>query len=118
MNKFIKFLAVVMLVLAPLSLALADRNVSTIEGVSTSQLIKNDGWKLYRVTYTVTAASGHFEIYDCATLADTSDTNIKTEGSEAVSLNGKIYDFTNKPIEGNTGLYIEITDCNVVIEYE
>jgi len=96
----------------------ADRNVSTIKGYSASTLIKTGDWKLYRITFVATSTNGSFAIYDTAVLASGTDTNVKAEGSEATSLNGKIYDFTGKPIEGSTGLYIVIKTGYAIVSYE
>jgi len=98
--------------------AFADRNTSTTKGYSSSTLIKRGDWKIYRISYVVTTASGNFTIYDAVDTSQFSNTYVKTEGSEAVSLNGKVLDFSKKPLEGSTGLYIVITTCNVIVEYE
>ena len=97
---------------------MADRNVSTITGYSASTVIKTGDWKIYRITYLATAAGGSFAIYDALTQATASNSSIKTEGAEAVSLNGKVLDFTNKPLEGSTGLCLVIKSCNVIVSYE
>lgn len=94
----------------------ADRNVPTIAEHSASVLVKRGDWKLYRISFIATTNGGNFAIYD-NTHSRVGNT-IMAEGSEATSLNGDIYDFTGKPIEGSTGLYLVITTGTVIIEYE
>jgi hypothetical protein len=119
MAKRIYVLMVVFLLLfLSVSPLFADRNTSTITGYTASTLIKRGDWKIYRITYIVTAAGGSFTVYDSLTIGAGSNTNVKTEGSEAVDKNGKILDFTDKPLEGSTGLYLVVSNANVVVEYE
>ncbi len=113
-----KIIFALVLALSLGSFAYADRNTSTVEGYSSSALIKRGDWKIYRISYIVTANGGNFTIYNSLTAGGGSNTNVKTEGSEATANNGKFYDFTNKPLEGSTGLYLVINNCRVVIEYE
>ena len=96
----------------------ADRNTPTITGYSATAQIKTGDWKIYRITFIATANAGNFAIYDILSTTTPSDATIKTEGSEATSLNGKNYDFTGKPLEGSTGLYLVVNDGTVVLEYE
>ena len=96
----------------------ADRNTSTTEGFSANALVKRGDWKLYRISYIVTTTTSSFTIHDSLTAGATSETTIKTEGGRAVSGDGDTLDFTNKPLEGSTGLYLVVDNCNVVIEYE
>lgn len=112
-----KVFLVLLLLLIP-SMSFADRNVSTIVAYTENTLIKRGDWKVYRVTFTATANGGDFTIYDALTSGACSNTNVKTEGSEATSFNGKPLDFTNKPLEGSTGLYLEVNSANVVVEWE
>ena len=96
----------------------ADRNTSTTAGYTSNTLIKRGDWKIYRISYVATAANGSFTVYDSLTAGEGSNTNVKTEGSEATSGNGKLLDFVSKPIEGSTGLYLVVNNANVVVEYE
>ena len=96
----------------------ADRSVSTIKAYTASTLIKRGDAKVYRVTFIASASNGCFGVYDSLTVGGTSVTNIKTEGSEATANNGKPYDFTGKPLEFSTGLYLYINNGIVTIEYE
>lgn len=98
--------------------AFADRDTSTIKGYTANTLIKRGDWKIYRISFVATANGGSFTVYDSLTAGEGSNTNVKTEGSEATSLNGKPMDFTNKPLEGSTGLYLVVNTANVVVEYE
>ena len=113
-----KILTVLLLIMFLSPFAFADRDSSTIEGYSANALVKTGDWKIYRVTFVATANGGKFTVYDSLTAMDGSDTNVKTEGSEATSLNGKVLDFSAKPLEGSTGLYLVISNANVVVEYE
>jgi hypothetical protein len=96
----------------------ADRDTPTITGYSASTLIKTGDWKIYRITFVATANGGNFTVYDSTSVGTGANDNVKTEGSEASSANGKILDFTNKPLEGSTGLYLVVNSANVVVEYE
>lgn len=92
-----------------------SRQGSTIKAYTTSTLIKTGDWKVYKITMIATASGGNFAIYN--SLINDS-TVVQTEGSEATSLNSKVYDFTSKPLEGSTGLYLAVTTANVIVEYE
>ena len=117
MRKIILILLVIFLL--ETSLSFADRNTSTITGYSSSTLIKRGDWKVYRVSWYATSAGGGFGIYDTlGGVGEISNTNVKTEGSEATALNGKPLDFTVKPLEGSTGLYLYVNNAAVVVEYE
>jgi len=96
----------------------ADRDVSTTVAYTSTTLIKRGDWKIYRISFVASANGGCFTIYDTLDGSTAADSNVKTEGSEATSGNGKPYDFTNKPLEGSTGLYLYINDAKVVVEYE
>lgn len=110
------FLIIFLLGITPFSFA--DRNVSTIKGYSANALVKRGDWKIYRITFIATTALGSFTVYDSLTAGAGSDTNIKAEGQEGVVGNSKVYDFTTKPLEGSTGLYLVIKTGTVVISYE
>ena len=101
-----------------ISVSFADRNTSTITAYTSNTLIKRGDWKVHRITYVATSNGGSFTVYDSLTAGDGSNSNVKTEGSEATSLNGKPMDFTAKPLEGSTGLYLVVNNANVVVEYE
>ena len=96
----------------------ADRNTSTIKGFSASTLVKRGDWKIYRISFVATADAGSFTIYDSLTSEESSDTNVKTEGSSEKTGGGHPLDFADKPLEGSTGLYLVVVGTNVVIEYE
>jgi hypothetical protein len=117
MKKIILILlAIFLLGIVPVSFA--DRNISTIKGYTASALVKRGDWKIYRITFIATTAVGSFTIYDSLTKEAGSNTNVKAEGGEATVGNSKVYDFTNKPLEGSTGLYLVVVTGNVVVEYE
>lgn len=116
MRKILLVLFLIGIVFTPL--AFADRNTSTIAGYSASTLVKRGDWKIYRITFIATSNSGNFIIFDSLTIGAGSTSNIKTEGAEATAQNGKVLDFSSKPLEGSTGLYLAISNANVVIEYE
>ena len=115
MRKIILILLAIFLLV---SVSFADRNVPTITAYTADTLIKRGDWKIYRITYVATSNGGNFAIYDSLTKAAGINSNVKTEGSEATSDNGKPMDFTNKPLEGSTGLYLVVTNANVIVEYE
>ena len=98
--------------------AYADRNTSTIKSVSSNQYLKTGDWKIYRIDFIATSAGGSFAVYDASTAVAAKDTNIKVEGAEATALNGKTFDFTGKPIEGSTGLYLSVNAATLIVEYE
>lgn len=97
--------------------AWADRNVATTTTYNSSILIKTGDAKLYSVTFVATAAGGHFEIYDALTRTS-GNTDVRAEGSEATSANSQRQDFSNKPLEFRTGLYIYIVDGYAIVSYE
>ena len=113
-----KIILAVLMGLSLITFAFADRNASTITGYTANTLIKTGDWKVYRISFVATANGGSFTIYDSLTAGAGSNSNVKTEGSEATSGNGKPLDFSNKPLEGSTGLYLVVNNANVVVEYE
>ena len=113
-----KVILIIFFIFTSLSMACADRNESTTKGYTANTLIKRGDWKVYRVSFVATANGGSFTIYNSLSAEEGSNTNVKTEGSEATSLNGKPLDFTDKPLEGSTGLYLVVNNANVVVEYE
>lgn len=114
--KKILCLTLLLMLLSPF--AFADRNTSTIKGFSSSQLIKRGDAKIYRIYFNPTSNGGWFTIYDSLTLGGTATTNVKAEGIEATAKNGQPQDFTNKPLEFSTGIYLEINSGEVLVEYE
>jgi len=113
-----KITLILLTVFLLVSTSFADRNTSTITGYTSNTLIKRGDWKIYRIIYVATANGGSFTVYDSLTAGAGSNSNVKTEGSEATSLNGKPMDFIAKPLEGSTGLYLVVNNANVVVEYE
>jgi len=94
----------------------ADRNTSSFSARTTSGLIKRGDWKIYRISFIATTGVGTFAIYD--ELTPVTESKIRTEGSQAATGNDRFYDFTKKPLEGSTGLYLEMNNGSIVIEYE
>ena len=113
-----KILGLTLLLIFLSTFAFADRNASTTTGFSTNQLIKRGDGKIYRIYFNPTSNGGWFTIYDCLTLGATATTNAKAEGIEATAKNGQPQDFTNKPLEFSTGIYLEISNGEVLVEYE
>lgn len=113
-----RFLLVLLFLTFLVPSAYADRNVSTIKGFTASELIQRGDAKVYRVTWYATSSGGRFGIYDSISESSLTNTNVKTEGSEATSLNGATLDFTGKPLEFSTGLYLYIVNATVVVEWE
>ena len=111
-----KIFLALLLVAVLFSPVLADRDSSTTTAYTSNTLIQRGDWKVYRVTFVATSAGGSFAIHDALNPGTNSD--IKTEGSEATSLNGKTLDFSDKPLEGSTGLYLIVKTATVVVEYE
>lgn len=95
----------------------ADRDTATVTTYKSSQLIKRGDVKIYSVTFVATSNGGNFIIYDALT-ATSGFGDIKAEGSEATSANSKYLDFSNKPLEFSTGLYLSITGGYVILRYE
>lgn len=110
------FLILILVIGLFISPSFADRNTASFAVKTSSALIKRGDWKIYRIDFIATAANGNFAIYD--EILPQTEENIKTEGQEATSGNGKPYDFSNKPLEGSTGLYLVINSGSVVIQYE
>ncbi len=95
-----------------------SHDVPTIAAYTSNTLVKRGDWKIHRITFTATANGGNFGVYDVLTAGAITAAGIKTEGSEATSLNSTLYDFTGNPIEGSTGLFLEIVTGTALIEYE
>ena len=100
----------------------ADRNTTSIANKTSSELIKRGDWKVHKVSYNVTSNGGGFAIYDVTSesVSDFIDGSAITpaEGSQATALNGDTLDFSSKPIEGSSGLYLWINNASVCVEYE
>jgi len=97
----------------------ADRNVATNTkyDVSTDNgLIKRGNGKVYRINFQATANNGYFYLYDSTSNGSADD--IKVIGSQATSKNSALLDYSQKPLEFSTGLYLYGTDCSLVISYE
>lgn len=105
------------------SVSFADRNTATVTCYQTSQLVQRGEGKIYSITFVATANGGNFILLDA--VSDTTVgyggngiTDVKAEGSEATSANGSYQDFSDKPIECGTGIYLRITDGYVILRYE
>ena len=120
MKKYLILMIALMLLTVPL--AFADRNIMTTKGFTTSQLIKRGDAKVYYIDFIATSGGGDFALHDVITSGDgdSSDgsTTIKVEGQEATAKNSQSYNFSNKPLEFSTGLYLYINSGTVVISYE
>ena len=113
-----KIICLTLLLIFLSTFAFADRNASTITEYSSSQLIKRGDGKVYRIYFNPTSNGGFFALHDISTLTDASSTNAKAEGIEATANNGQPQDFTAKPLEFSTGIYLVITSGKVLVEYE
>ena len=114
-----RFILVLLFLVFLVPIAYADRNTSTIAAYNSSRtLVKLGGWKVYRVSFIATSAKGSFAIYDSLTYAGNTISTVKAEGQEATAFDSKFYNFTNKPIEGSTGLYLDVSHATVILEYE
>lgn len=95
----------------------ADRNAATTTTYNSSTLVKTGNAILYRVTFVASSANGKFEIYDALT-STSGNTDVKAEGAEATSGNSQFQDFSDKPLELDTGLYLKITNGFAIVSYE
>ena len=95
----------------------ADRDTATVSGYSSSQLIKRGDAKIYSISFVATSNGGNFVIYDALTETKTLP-EVKAEGSEATANNSQYQDFTQKPLEFSTGLYLAISNGYIIISYE
>ena len=103
------------------SAVFADRNTATVTTYRSSQLIKTGQGLIYSVSFVATSNGGDYIIYDAIaapTVAGDELTNIKSEGSEAVSLDSHFQDYTKKPLKFRTGLYLAINDGYAIVSYE
>ena len=113
MKKIFLFVLALMFIIPSV---FADRNTSSFSARTTSGLIQRGDWKIYRISFIATTGVGTFAIYDG--LTPVTAVKIRTEGSQATTGNDRFYDFTKKPLEGSTGLYLEMNNGSIVIEYE
>jgi len=103
------------------SLIFADRDTATIATYRTSQLVKRGDAKIYSITFTASANGGDFIIYDSVNTAFAGGedlTYIEAEGSEVTALGSQFQDYSNKPLEFSTGLYVVVNDGYLTIRYE
>ena len=115
-----KFFLIIIFFLSFLGAGNADRNVQTVTTYRSSALVKTGEAKIYSISFVATSNSGNFIIFDATsdTSSSSAFTNVRAEGSEATADNSKFYDFSNKPLEMSTGIYLRITNGYVVIAYE
>ena len=106
------FLIMVFMVLPAFA---ADREAPSYAIYSSSTLIKTGDAKVYGLDFIATSANGNFALYDA--LTSQTEANIRTEGQEATSGNSEHLDFTRKPLEFSTGLYLAINNGTIVIRY-
>jgi len=100
---------------------LADRNTATVQTYNSSQLIKRGDGIVYSVTFVASANGGDFILYDntIQTLGATEGLDdIKAEGSEVTSLGSQFQDFSDKPLEFGTGIYLVVNDGYVTLAWE
>ncbi len=119
MKKVFMFLILFTLLFA--SNAFSDRDTATVTTYNSSQLIKRGDAKIYSITFKAIANGGNFIILNA--LTDTTSpagslTDIKAEGGEVTALGSQFQDYSNKPLEFSTGLYLVITDGYVILRYE
>ena len=113
--KKIIILSILILFLYSFSSA-ETRTKPTVTAYSSDQIVKRGDVTIYWIDYVVTTNGGGFTIYDALTSSLESD--VKTEGSQATAKNGGHIDFTHKPLELSTGLYLDVLNCKVVIAYD
>ncbi len=115
------FLLLVLVTLFFVPVAFADRDTATVTTYSSTQLIKRGDAKIYSITFKATANGGNFIVLDALTNTTSpagSLTDIKAEGGEVTALGSQFQDYSNKPLEFSTGLYLVITDGYVILRYE
>ena len=119
MKKIFLVLVLISLIFVPS--VFADRDTATVTTYNSSQLIKRGDAKIYSITFKATANGGNFIILNA--LTDTTSpagslTDIKAEGGEVTALGSQFQNFSDKPLEFSTGLYLIITDGYVILRYE
>lgn len=115
MKKIFLFLIFFMLFFCPFSYA--DRETATITTYKASQLIKTGEGRIYSVSFVAASNNGNFILYD-ALSATGGHADVKSEGSEATSGNSQFLDYSKKPLEFKTGLYLSVTNGYVILSYE
>ena len=95
----------------------ADRNTATTTTYHASQLIKTGEGLLYSVSFVATSNAGNFIIYDAITATEGFG-DVKSEGSEVTSAGSQFQNYTKKPLEFSTGIYIAITNGYAIVSYE
>ena len=114
MKKILIFMVMMMLISLT---SYAARNQATTTTYNSSQLIKRFEGKIYYISFVATSNGGDFILYDA--VSDVKGFSaVKAEGSEATSLNSHSQDYSDKPLEFTTGLYLVITTGYIVITYE
>lgn len=113
----LSLILIIIFFVSPFLNAFADRDTATIAVYNASILVKRGDAKIYSITFVASANSGNFAVYDATSLT-VSGTDIKAEGSEVTAAGSQFQDFSNKPLELSTGLYLSITDGTVLIRYE
>ena len=95
-----------------------NKPVTTSTAYSTSQLIQTGITRVYRIYFTPTSNGGYFALHNCLTIGTTASTTAKAEGKEASSGNSVFQDYSINPLEFNTGLYLDVSNGIVLVEYE
>ncbi len=101
--------------------AFADRDTATVTTYRSSQLVKRGNAKIYSASFVATAAGGDFIILNAVsdtTLTTGAITDVKAEGREATSNNSQFQDFTKKPLEMSTGIYVVVNSGYLTLQYE
>lgn len=115
------FLLLVLITLFFIPTVFADRDTATVTTYNSSQLVKRGDAKIYSITFKAIANGGNFIILNA--LTDTTSpagslTDIKAEGGEVTALGSQFQDYSDKPLEFSTGLYLVITSGYVILKYE
>ncbi|KKN09684.1 hypothetical protein LCGC14_1044150 [marine sediment metagenome] len=116
-----RFLLMLLIILLP-ALAFADARINKVVTTTTeytsSQLIQTGVTNVYRVYFIPSSNGGWFALHNCLTIGAAASTNAKVEGMEATAFNGQPQDFTSIPVEFSTGLFLDIYNGSILIEYE
>ena len=103
------------------SFAFADRDTATVTTYKASALIKTGDAKIYSISFVPTSNNGYFIVLNATSDTTSSGTgfaDVKAEGQEATSGNSQFQDFSDKPLELSTGLYLVISNGYVILRYE